>query len=406
MCRQLGVRRGSAWELSLQLDRFVSSIDTCEATRNCEEALEWAFCIRKSVSVGPLRFNLSKSGIGVSAGVRGFRLGTGPRGNYVHVGRYGLYYRRTLSPRAAPTTGPTDTHQQVSGSTHGPLEEIDSGDVANMVDSSSEELLAEFDKKQRSVRLAPPAALMGVGATVGAVAAGWPPVAVVMVVIAASALTLLARYRDQLSRTTVVLYDLDEGLAAAYQVLHDTASDLAACNGRWHIEAQGRVRDRKYHAGASHLVRRSTTTVRARTPPLVKTNIAPVSINVGRQTLYLFPDRLLVFDAGGVGAVAYTSMRCTAGDGRFIEDRVVPRDATVVDHTWQYVNKDGSPDRRFKTNRQLPVCLYSHLQFSAESGLNERIEVSRPGVTKPFVDAIRGLAVLTSQASTRRSDSA
>ncbi|MFQ2071491.1 DUF4236 domain-containing protein [Aeromonas veronii] len=53
--------------------------------------------LRKSVSVGPFRFNLSKSGVGVSAGVKGLRIGTGPRGNYVHIGMGGLYYRKSLS---------------------------------------------------------------------------------------------------------------------------------------------------------------------------------------------------------------------------------------------------------------------------------------------------------------------
>lgn len=33
--------------------------------------------LRKSVRVGPLRFNLSKGGVGVSAGIKGFRVGTG-----------------------------------------------------------------------------------------------------------------------------------------------------------------------------------------------------------------------------------------------------------------------------------------------------------------------------------------
>lgn len=37
----------------------------------------------KRISVGPLRFNLSKSGIGVSVGVTGLRFGVGPGGNYV-----------------------------------------------------------------------------------------------------------------------------------------------------------------------------------------------------------------------------------------------------------------------------------------------------------------------------------
>ena len=41
------------------------------------------FYIRKSLSVGPFRFSLSKSGIGMSGGVKGFRIGTGPRGNYI-----------------------------------------------------------------------------------------------------------------------------------------------------------------------------------------------------------------------------------------------------------------------------------------------------------------------------------
>lgn len=54
------------------------------------------FYVRKSLKAGPFRFNLSKSGVGVSAGVPGFRVGTGPRGNYVHVGRHGVYYRASL----------------------------------------------------------------------------------------------------------------------------------------------------------------------------------------------------------------------------------------------------------------------------------------------------------------------
>lgn len=55
------------------------------------------FYLRKSFRAGPFRFNLSKSGIGVSTGVKGARVGVGPRGSYVHAGRHGLYYRKNLS---------------------------------------------------------------------------------------------------------------------------------------------------------------------------------------------------------------------------------------------------------------------------------------------------------------------
>jgi len=62
------------------------------------------FYIRKAFSAGPIRLNLSKSGLGVSFGVKGARIGKGPRGSYVHAGRYGLYYRQSLSSRKK--TGP------------------------------------------------------------------------------------------------------------------------------------------------------------------------------------------------------------------------------------------------------------------------------------------------------------
>jgi hypothetical protein len=52
--------------------------------------------LRKSVSAGPFRFNFSESGVGVSVGVKGLRVGTGPKGHYVHAGRGGIYYKATI----------------------------------------------------------------------------------------------------------------------------------------------------------------------------------------------------------------------------------------------------------------------------------------------------------------------
>jgi hypothetical protein len=55
------------------------------------------FYIRKGLNFGPIRVNLSKSGMGLSAGVRGARLGINSKGGtYIHGGRHGLYYRKNL----------------------------------------------------------------------------------------------------------------------------------------------------------------------------------------------------------------------------------------------------------------------------------------------------------------------
>ena len=56
--------------------------------------------LRRSFRVGPLRFNLSKRGIGASVGVKGARLGVDATGKpYAAGGRYGLYFRERLGAR-------------------------------------------------------------------------------------------------------------------------------------------------------------------------------------------------------------------------------------------------------------------------------------------------------------------
>ncbi len=53
-----------------------------------------AWYLRKALRLGPLRVNLSKRGVGASAGVTGARVGVDTTGTpYVHGGRGGLYYR-------------------------------------------------------------------------------------------------------------------------------------------------------------------------------------------------------------------------------------------------------------------------------------------------------------------------
>jgi hypothetical protein len=350
------------------------------------------FYLRKSISVGPLRFNLSKSGIGVSAGVTGLRFGVGPRGNYVHMGRGGLYYRATI-PQSSSTRNSlvqqrTPNSPEIPPGTHAPLEEIESADVSKIVDSSSRELLDELSRKRAKVRLWPIAAIVSVVILGVGVSSNLPAWLWVLFVLAGAAGTYAAYTRDALEKTVVLFYDFDPDLEAAYAQLHTAASQLAGCAAVWHIEASGKVHDRKYHAGASDLVRRKITSIRKTEPPYVKTNIETIAVGVGRQTLHFFPDRVLVYDQNGVGAVSYQELRIDVGATRFIESESVPRDAEVVDRTWKYVNKSGGPDRRFKDNKEFPVCRYEEVTLSSESGLNEVLQLSRCGFGRGLADAV------------------
>lgn len=352
------------------------------------------FYIRKSIKVGPLRFNLSKSGVGVSAGVKGFRVGMGPRGNYVHMGQGGLYYRATITAPSSPRPNVTsEITPQIPNNTHDELVEIESADVAKIVDSSSQELLNEISQKRKIPRIWPGVAALGMLVWLIGIANDWSAWVQWLVVILFGAGAYAASVKDALRKTVVVFYEFDSELESAYEEFHESAARLASCAAAWHIEASGKVRDSKYHAGADSLVRRNKTSISKAEPPYLKTNVETVSIGVGKQTLHFFPDRVLVYTPNGVGAVGYKDLKIGVGARQFIEERgSVPSDATVVDRTWKYVNKKGGPDKRFKDNVELPVCRYQEMSFTSVSGLNELIQMSKDGVGVEFPGAVLRLA--------------
>lgn len=349
------------------------------------------FYIRKSIRLGPVRLNLSKSGIGTSIGVKGFRIGSGPRGNYIHAGRNGFYYRASL-PASKPTREAiapphvTQAPPPIPSGTHDPLKVIDSGDVMQMADASSAGLLEELNHKRKRIRFWPFAA-----AATGAIAILGKGEFVPWVVAAGVLATLCVYYYDQLRKTVVLFYDFEPEREALFKALHDAFHAMTACNSSWHVDAEGNVRDRKYHAGASSVVKRSNISLTIGQPPFVKTNIDVPIIPVGKQTLYFFPDRLLVFEKSAVGAVGYGDLKIDIAPSKFVEDGSVPRDAEVVDRTWRYVNKKGGPDRRFKDNRELPIALYEQSHFQSNNGLNEIITLSKRGTTVGFSEAIAKL---------------
>lgn len=367
------------------------------------------FYIRKSISAGPFRFNLSKSGLGLSVGVRGFRVGTGPRGHYVHAGRGGIYYRSSLGgagerrqregkPQSYPTAPqpPSDDlyHPTVQ------MVEVESGDVMEMADSRFQSILDDLNGKADQARMS---------VVLGGIAAGvWLlsgllinfTAAIILLPVIAIAVAVGA-YMDGYKRAAVVFYDLSGEPHDAYVGVVEAFEKLAACAGKWHVKAGGAVRDFetwKRNAGAAHLVSKSPTLVGFATPPVLKCNVTPPALAVGKQTLYLLPDMVLVVHDGRFGAVPYDALQVARQPSRFIEEGALPGDATIVGQTWRFVNKDGGPDRRFNDNRQLPICLYEAMHFSSSSGLNELLEFSKADAGAPFVSAIRTLATVLSRA--------
>lgn len=51
-------------------------------------------------------------------------------------------------------------------------------------------------------------------------------------------------------------------------------------------------------------------------------------------------------------------------------------DSKFLYNTWQYVNNDGTQDRRFYNNIQIPVYEYEEIFLTSKAGLNLHLMVS------------------------------
>jgi hypothetical protein len=331
------------------------------------------FYVRKSLKAGPFRFNLSKSGVGVSTGVPGFRVGTGPRGNYVRLGKSGVFYGSTGSSPAAGGQGYVPPAPPPVADVL--LEDVTGASAANLVPSGSGEIVDQLNAAARRPRIFPWVLILPL-----IVILIQPLVGALLLIPGIPGLTWLWYY-DRAKRTVVAFYDVNDSAAQWFQGLVDAMEQVALSDGLWRVNASGRVQTSyqyKVNAGASKIDSRSIAKVGREPPATLATNIVVPSLSSGSAALLFLPDRVLVKTGKRFSDVPYPELSVHAEPVRFIESGRVPRDGRQVDTTWQYVNVKGGPDRRFKDNRQYPVLLYGELELTSPGGLRWEVQSSRP----------------------------
>lgn len=345
------------------------------------------FYIRKSVKAGPFRFNLSKSGIGVSTGVPGFRVGKGPRGNYVHAGRHGVYYRKSLGgggsrsgqrragrarakqggPLARSAPGPS--FRDATGVEPLHLEPTGGGDLVDQLNEAA----------GRRGWFWPSVALFAI---VGLVTMPFGLLAWLVAIPVCWWLWL----RDRAREAAVVMYDVEDELDEWFDALVGNWAWLTGSEKIWRVVAEGAVSSpgqRKSRAGATDLIHREVARAGLAGPRHLTSNVVVPTLSSGSSALYFLPDRVLVRDGKHYTDVAYEHLVSTATTTSFIEQPgAVPGDARETGVTWQHVNKDGSPDRRFSNNARLAVVQYDQWRVRSTHGLDWRVQVSRDGAAR------------------------
>lgn len=337
------------------------------------------FRYRKSINLGGgFRINLSKSGIGYSWGKKGHRVTKTAKGttrrtasipgtgiSYVHeTGKNnGVGSHRGNTPTSPQFIPAIDNN-------HYDTQNIVNNVATAMVSEGLEDMLASASQALKLNKLA------NIGLWITAVLGFGYPV-FFLFTLAFLILKIFVRTKGTI--------DLDYSIEPDQQAVVDgrikPMIEITKCAKVWRIMQTSKVIDRKYAAGASSTVNRTACKVATKPPFPFKANLEIATFKAGKETLLFLPDKLFIMQKSKIGALNYNDIISSSHTTRFIESEGVPKDSQVVAQTWKYVNKSGGPDRRFKDNRQLPVCLYGELELSSTSGLNTVIMYSNPSIS-------------------------
>lgn len=348
------------------------------------------FYLRKSVNLGGgVRLNLSKSGFGLSAGVKGLRLGMNGRGTYVHMGRGGLYYRQQFvwekkqKRKATPPNHKRDQHHSPTDYAAPDIYYTEALDLPLEVSSGAadvEDVLKHFRPNVGLGWLPLSLGIVGLLSMLHSSA-----LSVFFFVLCAASLVALPFLHSR----EILVYNLDDDVAEKFADFVNEIEAFMQANRLWLYENRSVTTDWKRNAGATNLIGRRLASfgIDRRIP----TNISVPCLSSGGDRIYFLPDLVVCVNGNNVAAFPYSEFDLHTHIARFIEEEAVPSDAAIVDYTWRFVNKGGGPDRRFNNNRKIPVCAYQELDIAIGPSFRRIIAKSRQADVRSMDKALSNL---------------
>lgn len=326
---------------------------------------------RKSINLGGgVRINLSKSGVGYSWGTKGFRYtkkSTGGTRSTVSIPGTGVSWVNESGSDNRPSS---HTNVQTNAVQTFDTQDIKNNVASEMVSDGLEGMLTAATKTLRTYKLI--SSFFWIMLVVGC---RYP-----ICWIASAAFGIYSIYFRK-ENIIKLEYSINDDLKSTIEERMNPLIKITQSKKVWRITQTSKVANSKYASGASSLIKRNKCRTSNKPFFPFTTTEKVASFKTKNETLLFLPDKLFIMQGSKIGALNYDDIQMNLYSKRFIETEKVPSDAVVVDHTWEYVNKSGGPDKRFQNNKQIPVCLYGEMSLKSACGLDTVIMFSRHDIT-------------------------
>lgn len=358
--------------------------------------MTWSF--RKRIKIIPgVHLNLSKSGISTSIGIKGANMTFGSSGTYLNTNVLGISNRQRLNYPE------TNFNPQIHNETLELTDNIFSSDIheitsQNMQGIKEAIILANQQRKDLKkdllkIQVSLNSSKLKLGLSYflvyGLVKKNIPENIRLNIEVKKEA---IKQTKEQIENSFVKLeIEFEPEIREQYQALVEAFKKLITSQKIWDVTSahyQDRVAAR---SSASTLVKKREVRFTMKSLPDIKSDFNALYFqNTNGADLYFYPSFIVMHSNNtNFALIGIDELIFNQNYVRFTETGIIPKDSKVIDRTWAKVNKNGTPDKRFKGNYQIPIVRYGEIKLRTNTGLNEEYEFSNYEFTEEFGKVFR-----------------
>lgn len=211
--------------------------------------------------------------------------------------------------------------------------------------------------------------------------------------------TLIPATKDEVARLSnwddntkiAVTFSESDAAQRAYSSLVRAFEVLRSCSKKWDVTADRSPNQFVERTVANRTVDRHTVAFEFSSTDLIQFSGRAMRFeNVNGDDILIYPGVALMPRPDGIFAlIDIRELNIVVERTGFHETDGVPKDAKVIGQTWAKTNKDGSQDRRFRENYQIPVCEYGLFTFKSKTGVAEEYMISNADAGFAFAEALK-----------------
>jgi hypothetical protein len=186
-------------------------------------------------------------------------------------------------------------------------------------------------------------------------------------------------------------FAFDAETFAAFSRLQQAYARLGNCSRIWDITTTAKTDRVAQRTTATEAIDRKAVRLDYAQDGIISTKWNALRFgNANGQDIYLYPGFVMMRDPGrDFALIDVREVNVEFSITRFIEEEALPSDSEVIGNTWKKANKDGSPDRRFANNYEIPIVRYGELRLRSATGINEAYLFSNAAAAETFAATVR-----------------